>query len=198
MQQSESGANTSGPSRWHYLAGGLLLVAGAVLFVVFLIVELQGYKPHIRVVVPGTHRIELEDAGEYTVYYEYESVIEGRTFSSDRTLSGILVGITRVGEPEPLKLTHVSERDTYETAQYAGGSILTFEGEGPGAYEITAVFPDRFQTGPSIVLAIGRFSLVRTVFSLLFFLLAGLLLGGFVIVRAFVRRRRIPGGPPRS
>ena len=76
--------------------------------------------------------IELDDAGEYTVYYEYESVIQGRVFSSDRTLSGVLVVIARLGEPEPLKLTHVSERESYETGRYAGGSILTFEAEEPG------------------------------------------------------------------
>jgi hypothetical protein len=182
------------------MAGGLVVVAGAVVFAVSLLIELGSYKPNIRVVVPGTHRIELDDPGEYTVYYEYESVIQGRVFSSDRTLSGVLVWITRVGEPDPLKLTHVSERESYETGRYAGGSILTFEAEEPGTYEITGVYPGRFQTGDSIVLAVGRPSLLRPVLSVLVFLLAGLLIGGFVIVRTFVRRRSAdtPGAPAAS
>ena len=186
------------PPRWHFMAGVLVVLAGAVAFGISLWVELASYRPNIRLVVPGSHEIELDESGTWTVYYEYESVVKDLVFSSNRTLAGLLVGISRVGDAEPLELPQVLERESYEKGEFAGGSILTFEAPQPGMYRVTGAYPGNFQTGDSIVLAIGRPGLLRPVLSVVIFLLAGLLIGGFVIVCTFVRRGalRVPSHAP--
>ncbi len=190
MEHTEQSiSERTSPPRWHYAVGALVVLAGVVAFGVALWIEIDGYKPNIRVVVPGTHEIELNPSGKWTIYYEYDSIVEHLVFNSSRTLEGLLVGVTRVGDPGPLDLTRVTERESYETGRFAGSSILTFDAPTEGMYEITGAYPGQFQGSESIVLAIGRPGLLRPVVTVAIFLVAGVLIGGFVLVRTFVRRR---------
>jgi hypothetical protein len=124
MEHSENPLETQTvPPRWHFMAGVLVVLAGAVAFGISLWVELASYRPNIRLVVPGSHEIELYESGTWTVYYEYESVVEDLVFSSNRTLAGLLVGISRMGDAEHLELTQVLERESYEKGEFAGDSV---------------------------------------------------------------------------
>ena len=130
------------PSRWQYAVGGGVVAAGLALFAILLYVSSERYVPNIRAAVPGTHQIVLEKPGEYAVYYEYESVIDGRVYSTERTLSGLFIRLRRVGDPEPLELSRPSRRGTYDARGRAGGEILRFEIDEPGSYELTAVYQE--------------------------------------------------------
>ena len=180
------------PSRRHYLVGSFILVVGVSLFALLLFLRIERYTPHIRAVVPGTHQIELDRSGKYTVSYEYRSVIEGRFYFTDEALSGILVRIAPADGSGPRPLSRSANSRTYDARGRAGGSILEFDIEEPGTYELTAVYADNADRG-DIVLAIGQYSVFRTVLSLFFLLLGGVLIGGFVIVRAYVWRRGANG-----
>ena len=180
------------PSRRHYLVGSFILVVGVSLFALLLFLRIERYTPHIRAVVPGTHQVELDRSGKYTVSYEYRSVIAGRFYFTDEVLPGILVRIAPAGGSEPRPLSRPANSRTYDARGRAGGSILEFEIDKSGTYELTAVYADNADRG-DIVLAIGQYSVFRTVLSLLFLLLGGVLIGGFVIVRAYVWRRGANG-----
>ena len=189
------------PGRRHYVVGGAIVIAGVGLFAFFLLRAVNDYTPHIRAAVPGTHNIELDDAGKYTVFYEYRSVIDGRVYSTGETLSEILVMVRRDRESEPLELVKPAHRTSYDHGARAGGSMLEFQIEEPGTYEFTAIYSTGVGVGPSVVLAIGRFSLFREVLGVLILLVGGVLIGGFIVVRAFVRRhnaaaRSEPGPSP--
>ena len=186
------GSRRTVPSRRHYLAGTSILVVGVSLFVLLLFLRIERYTPHIRAVVPGTHHVELDRPGKYTVFYEHRSVIEGRFYFTGDTLSGILVRIAPADGSEPRPLSRPANIRTYDARGRAGGSTLEFDIDKPGTYELTAVYADNADRG-DIVLAIGQYSVFRTVLSLLFLLLGGVLIGGFVIVRAYVWRRGAHG-----
>ena len=182
------GSRPAVPSRRHYLVGASTLVVGVGLFALLLFLRIERYTPHIRAVVPGTHQISLDRSGKYTVFYEHRSVIEGRFYFTGDTLSGVLVRVAPAGDGEPIPLFRSAKSSSYDARGRAGGSILEFDIEEPGTYELTGVYPNNADMG-DIVLAIGQQSLFRTVFSLLFFLLGGVLIGGSIIGRAYIRRR---------
>ena len=182
------------PGRRHYVVGSAILIVGVGLFAFFLLRAVNDYTPHIRAVVPGTYDIDLGHAGKYTVFYEYRSVVDGRVYSTGETLSEILVRIRRDRQSEPLELVKPASRTSYDHGERAGGSMLEFRIEEPGTYEFTAIYSTGIGVDPNVVLAIGRFSLFREVFRVLSLLVGGVLIGGFIVVRAFVRRRSAAAG----
>ncbi|MFC2059136.1 hypothetical protein ACFLTS_05835 [Chloroflexota bacterium] len=78
---------------------------------------------------------------------------------------------------------------SYEYGGREGISVLEFDIGKPGTYILTADY-DTGITGPEHVLAIGRLDVLGTILQSLGIFLGALVVGGFILVRAFVKRRR--------
>ena len=114
--------NSTGPSRLFYALGTAAIVSGAVVLGVLLFTKLPNLAPDIQVVVPGIHEIQLSEAGSYTIFYEYRSLVDGRIFASGQSLSDMSVQLRAKDGPATLGLSTPSGS---ATCSPRGGSINT-------------------------------------------------------------------------
>lgn len=108
----------------------------------------------VRTIVPGSTVLTLNEPGSYTIFYEMESVIDGRVFSP-QDITGLRVGITSEtsGAKIPLRRTLTKARYSFPGRQ--GISILSFDIAQPGRYRLDTTYPDN-RTQPQAVLAVGN------------------------------------------
>jgi len=176
------------------VAGAGVLVVGFVAGLVFLITQLlgqcSGITPDIQLVVPGTHEIYLEEPGKYTIFYEYQSVVDSKVYSTGQ-VSGLWVSLVSKDDHRDVPLSKPSTSTSYEWSGRAGESIFEFEIAEPGTYVLTADYSGG--SGTDIVLAIGQFNfwgVIRTILIGLGIFCVALIVGGFVILITYIKRRR--------
>jgi hypothetical protein len=174
-------------SRTYYIIGsvaGAIGVVGFIIFAIFLIHQVASSLPKNKVVVPGTENIYFAEPGVYTVYYEYQSVINNKIYSTGEELpSSVIVTLISETTGENITLMQSTMNETYKSGGYAGASLLAFEITKPGDYVFTARYSDNHEH-PEIVLAVGKSKLFGTIFSslVIFFVSFILFIGGGVII----------------
>ncbi len=143
------------PSRWYYGLAVFIFVIGVSTFVLFLFENLKGLTNSLwQVAVPGTYDMTLSDLGKYTIFYEYQSVFDGRIYSTRPNLSGLQCSLVSNETGAPMRLYKTSTNTTYSLGSRAGASVLNFNIDQPGSYAFSAWYPEG-QEGPEVVLAIG-------------------------------------------
>lgn len=144
------------PSRWYYALAGLVFVGGWVLFALFLFKNLSGMGAKLQqVVVPGEADITLREPGQYTIFYEYHSVIGNRVYSTNESLSGLACELVSKTKKSRIALSPSSMDSTYELDGRSGRSVFDFRIDQPGVYELSAGYPEG-QPEPQVVLAVGK------------------------------------------
>lgn len=171
------------PSRWWYLLGVLLTVAGIAVFVVL---QISKTDPDFRVVFPGQEDIEL-DEGEYTLFYEHTSLFNGVPFVTDPIVPALRFFVADTEEVGvPLETPTVNKM--YDFDDRAGYSVVNFSIETAGTYTVGGIDPER-TIRSFFIFAVGK----KTSGSLLIAIIA--LVGGVgtsagLIGSTFVARRR--------
>lgn len=89
----------------------------------------------IRVKSPGTVIIELEKAGKYTVYYEYDSYSGGEVYETNGITDGLFT-LTNMTTKEQIDLKSAVGKTGYSMDARTGESIANFEINAPGQYVI--------------------------------------------------------------
>lgn len=177
-----------GPSRWFYALGAGVILAGVIVFVVLLVTRIPDLAPDIQLVMPGTHEIQLSEAGNYTIFYEYRSVVENRVFASSDTFSGMSVLLRHKESLAEVVLSSPSNSATYEIGGRAGVSMLTFEIEEPGSYIFSGQYGTG-STGQDVVFAIGKFSLLGLIAAAMGSFFGGTIIGAAIIIITLIKRR---------
>jgi hypothetical protein len=142
------------------------------------------------VIVPGEASVNVEEPGDFVIFYESRSVVDGRTFSTG-PLPGMTLRLVSDSTGEPVEFTEPSTTVSYDVGGRSGESIAAFAVDEPGDYTLTAVYPDG-QEGSEVVLAIGSGSTGAVGLALglagvgIILVIAGIILA----VRTYVRRRR--------
>lgn len=137
---------------WQKLVVFLVGVVGAG---AFFALRLPSILPPIQVVLPGEHELTLDREGEYTVFWESTSVVDGRTYASTQ-LSGLRLKVRAADSGRELEVVGSSTNATYSTGSRVGQSVGAFVVETPGAYVLSGATGD----GSEVVLAIGDFPLL--------------------------------------
>lgn len=183
--------STKGPLRWGYLVGASLIVAAFVGCAVLLVILIYGFVPDTRFAAPGTHEVHLKNRGEYTVFYEYLSVVDGKTYSTGSYPSSMSLQIGPTSSHRSVEMSSDSGSNSYRTPKYAGRSVFRFSVDEPGTYTIVSEYTDS-STGPEIVFAVakrdGRSWALRGL-SIIATAVIVFWIGVFVLVRTFVKRR---------
>jgi hypothetical protein len=144
------------PGRWYYGLAALVFVGGWVLFGIFLWKNLSGIADQLQqVVVPGKASLNLPSPGKYTIYYEYESVVGSKVYSSGQTLSGLEVTLVSAATGDEVALSRTDVDSTYSMGGRSGKAVFDFTIDRPGAYEFAAHYPEG-EEGPEVVLAVGQ------------------------------------------
>jgi len=178
------------PRRRYYGLAVLVFVVGCVLFGWFLFRNLNGLIDNLtRVIVPGKAEITLSDPGTYTIFYEYQSVLDNKLYSSREDLSGLECTINSKTSGSKIPISRPSRDLEYSFAGRKGISVLEFTVEKPGAYEFSCRHPEE---QPRIVLAIGyRFmdKLVGTIVVAMVIFLSSAAIGVAIALRIFFKRQ---------
>lgn len=144
------------PSRLYYGIAVLIAAIGialSVMLIINLITTVSSSSEQI--VMPSSTDIELVDPGKYYIYYEYESVVDGKIYSTGSAdVSGFRVFIVNKSNNENVELLTPIFNSNYSFSGRTGYSVFEFMIEEPGSYEITGHY--EHGAGEEIVLAIGK------------------------------------------
>lgn len=185
------------PSGWWYVAGALCIVAGIVAGIataaVGFVRALDRSERFARFVSPTAPedpgRFELSKPGKYVVYYEHESVVDGRTYStSSDAPAGLDVRITD-DSGGSVAVDRYTSDFTFSRNGTVGTAVYTFEALRAGRYSI-AISAD--ESGP-FVIAVGTSiagALVRPVVIGLLLGFVGFVVGLVLLISTGVRRRQ--------
>jgi len=147
------------PGRWLYLLSLIIFIVGVVAAIVLVVISVQHFRnlPHgfTRVVAPGTTVVDLKKSGSYTIFYEYQSEVNGQSYSTGQDLPNLLVSIKGVDSGEVIDVNQPGSSSTYSLGPDSGISVLKFKIDHPGSYTFTTSYQNG-QTGPDVVLAIGQ------------------------------------------
>jgi len=180
------------PSRWFYVLAGLVFVIGVALFAVLLFKNLSGMSDTLmQVVVPGKADITLSEAGKYTIFYEYQSVVDNKVYTTGE-LSGLQCALTSQETGAEIALSSPSGSSTYTLGGRAGRSILAFSIDKPGNYQFSAWYPEG-QERQEVVLAIGSGlmgKIMGTVFSSLAIFFGSIAIAVVITVVTAIKREK--------
>lgn len=177
------------PSAWFYAIGPAVIGITSVVAIVLFVVGILGMAPDARVVVPGSHEVQFDKTGEYIVYYEYESTVDGVAYSTDEHLHGMVATLRSQDGSRIVPLTDAAVNSEYSIGSRSGVSIFEFDIDEPGTYILTAEYQNG-RVAPEVVLAVGQFNIVEVLLRSIPLGLVGFVLGVILIVLVLVKRRK--------
>lgn len=137
-----------------FIIAGLILIAGIGCFVYFLFRQLGSLdEDFVRVTVPGEHLVELKEAGDYTVFHEFKSVIGNRVYSSPESIPGLECSLVSARTGQSIPILATTSNTHYEFGGNKGVSILEFRIDEPGPYRFSGRYVSA-GTAPLTVLTI--------------------------------------------
>ncbi len=145
----------------------------------------------VQVVVPGSADLKFDRPGLNTVFVEEQSVVNGRVFVTNDSISGLTCKI-HAQDGSSLNLRRTSVSTTYQLSGRSGKSALEFNVPAPGTYHFECGYEEG-QTGPEVVLAVGS-GVATDIFVSIGALFAGLgsgfLIAAVVAVVIYQKQRR--------
>jgi hypothetical protein len=186
------------PSRWFYAIGAAVIILGPALFGLLssssMFMNVNSLLPSIQVVAPGKSNITLPASGEYTIFYEFQSVIGSKVYDTGRNIPVIQVNLSSqdTGSAIPLSTSFVEK--TYSSGSRSGIGIFDFTVDRPGIYEISTLYHPLQEQKPEIVLSIFQGSFVNAILgeigriaAIVFGLFAA---GVAIIIITYLKRRK--------
>lgn len=143
------------PSWWYCL--WILPVAGVgfSLFAYFLWTGIRAATGSLtQIVVPGEKDLNLAEPGEYTIFLEEQSVVDGRFYSAKGAINGLKCTVASKPDNEELPLRNPASSVTYTLSNRSGRSILQFDVPSAGLYKIGCAYPENV-SDPQTVIAVG-------------------------------------------
>lgn len=165
--------------------GIVLIVAGGVGFIVFLVASLLSIFGGLqRVECPGARELQLE-AGDHTIYWEIRARVAGRGAGTDD------LEVAVESSDGPVKVSPAGPfTSRYSTGDRVGVSLFSFSLWRKGRYTVRAR-PAPGRTLPTGEIAVGRslgfLGILRVVLTCLAIVAAGVGSGVAILIRASKR-----------
>jgi len=177
------------PRRSNYVIGIAVLMVGLALFAILLHTPRNAVPPEIQIIVPGAKEFYLPEAGKYTIFYEYLSIIGDKTYSTGLPLSPMLAGLQSQQYYAEIELSRPSRRRGYGIGGRAGVSVFEFEIESSGNYIFFIKYADDV-SGPDLVFAIGKLETLGATPVGLGTLFGTFSISGLIIIRTYLKREK--------
>jgi hypothetical protein len=177
------------PSIWYYGLAVLIIVLGFVAFASFIYSGISDAESGlIQMVAPGGADLNLSEPGEYIIFYENNSYMNGKFYSTSDQIPGLKILVREKATGLDLATNPAKNSFTYSLGSRSGRSIMAFTVPRAGIYQVNAFYSGR--TGPEVVLAIGK-GMVEGLFSSIMISIA-VLFGSIAVaaVISFVTYRR--------
>ncbi len=181
------------PGKIHYVMGALVIVLGIIFAIQIVYRGITGFgRSMVRAKMPGETTMRLDETGRYTIYHEYETVIDGDYHRSSPGLGALRLRL-ECGEAggevalEPLRGSAI-----YTIGARSGEAMLTFSIDQPGRYNLSGWYSNEGKNRP-IMLVVMRSSfgpMMRTIGWAMLVGVISLGLGVAMIVLTFIGRSR--------
>jgi len=134
-----------------------IVIAGFLIFAWTIFSGISGIGGDlIQATAPGTVDLDLQDVGEYTIFYENVSFVDGRFYSTgDAIPSGLEMEVVDLSSGEKADLHPSVGGSTYTIGGRSGRSIAAFAIDHPGVYRMTSRYSPGSE-GPEVALAVGH------------------------------------------
>ncbi|MDD4579841.1 MAG: hypothetical protein PHF80_04110 [Methanothrix sp.] len=183
--------NDVSPAVWHYGLAVLVIVIGFAAFAGFMYQGISNMQNDLlQMKAPSTAELNLSEAGEYTIFYENKSYLNGTIYNTDEEIPNLHVSLKEMATGNDLAVHASSESLTYSIGDRSGRSIMAFEVARPGIYQVNASYSG--SEGPQVVLAIGK-GMAEGMLSSIIFSIAALVLSiaiAAAIVYTTYRKRK--------
>lgn len=143
------------PSRFWFGIPMVIILAG-LLSIVFLIIGFVkgSQNDTFRIVVPGEKMMNLTKPGAYTIFYEFRSVVNGKSYTTESNLVGLRCALVNMSTGKEVLLLEPSGYTHYNNWDREGTSVLEFKIKKPGKYQFEGWY-EKGKTGEKVVLAIS-------------------------------------------
>ena len=178
------------PSRWLYVIS-FALILGAVLVGFLIGADVLNMQDRLqRVVVPGESEITITESGEYTIFYEYQSIVNSKSFSTEKELPNLEYKLIAKTTGSQIPLTSTGSRQTtYEGPSHSGVSTFNFDIESPGIYEFSAWYLNG-QNSEKVVFAIGQKLPIAKLFGSIALIFLMIIAGVIIFIVIFVKKQK--------
>ncbi len=139
---------------------------------------------------PGSHSIQLEEKGLYSIYHQYESAFEeGKTSGDSVERGSIVVYLRKASDAENVELKVPDSQKRYSYMGKRGVKIFEFENPGPTGYMIESFSKLPSQTSRYTLVVERGFEITRLKGILVSqaFLLAPTLFAIILFMRTYIR-----------
>jgi len=182
-------SNNVQPGIWYYGLAVLIIVLGFAAFAGSIYSGISDAQSGLlQMVAPGGADLFLREPGEYIIFYENNSFMDGKFYSTSEQIPGLEIHVREKATGLDLATYPAKSSFTYSLGSRRGRSIMAFTTLHAGIYQVNASYSGR--DGPKVVLAIGK-GMVEGLFSSIMISLAALF-GSIAIaaVITFVTYRR--------
>ena len=143
------------PSLWYCLLGVPFLLAGGGFYVYTLSHGLVHVTDSLtQVVVPGKAQLNFKRGVTYTVFLEENTVVRGKVYSANGSISGLECTVRSVANGDPVRMPHPDMSTTYDLGGRSGYSVLEFTIPESGSYEFACGYGEGVH-GPEVAMAVG-------------------------------------------
>ncbi len=164
--------NNVQPGIWYYGLAVLIIVLGFAAFAGSIYSGITDAESGLlQMVAPGGADLNLSEPGEYIIFYENNSYMNGKFYSTSEQISGLEIHVREKATGLDLATYPAKSSFTYSLGSRSGRSIMAFTTPRAGIYQVNASYSGR--AGPRIVLAIGK-GIVEGIFSSIMISLAAL------------------------
>ncbi|MCX6672332.1 MAG: hypothetical protein NTY37_00950 [Methanothrix sp.] len=164
--------NDVSPNIWYYGLAVLIIVIGFVAFAGSIYSGISDAQSGLlQMVAPGGADLFLREPGEYIIFYENNSYINGKFYSTSEQIPGLEILVREKTTGSDLATYPAKSSFTYSLGSRSGRSIMAFTALRAGIYQVNASYSGR--AGPKVVLALGK-GMVEGLFSSIMISLAAL------------------------
>lgn len=183
------------PGIWIYGIGVSIFLIGIAFSICFLVYNLLNLqKSSTRVVVPSKTNIVLNKQGKYTIFYEYQSVIDNKIYSTKKSdVYDLTCNLINNSTGEKIPLSECTISSNYNTGSRKGSSLMSFNISKPGTYTLSAFYGNN-KNEPRIVLAVTvsyAFSIIVLVLKFLGMLLLTVILSIIILYFTYKKRKKL-------
>lgn len=181
-----------GPSRWYYGLAALIAVAGIALSISTMISGISSMGSEMQqVVVPGNSDLQFSVVGEYTIFYENQSVVDGRVYSTGGDIPSLQIEVKNKTTGIKVDTYTPGGSFSYSFGGRTGRSVLAFNIDQPGTYVLSAGYPEG-TSGPQVVLAVGHGlagSIVSGIMLPLLLFFGSIVVAAIIVILTYLKRK---------
>jgi len=145
------------PSRIYYLlAAGIVVLGGGISACSLIAVFAHVLQPGQSVIVPGEGDVQLEQAGRYTVCYEYRSVIGGTIRCTPEDPPPLQCALTSQSNGREIPVKPLDMGYRYTRGASEGVGVWSFNIDKPGNYKLVARYPQGVEGPEEVVLTVVK------------------------------------------